>query len=57
MIDLIKCAEFIKLQNMINADIDRNGETTLEKADKLDRMLDRLTDEEMDFMLSDYIND
>ena len=57
MIDLIKCAEFIKLQNMINADIDRKGETTLERADKLDRMLDRLTDEEMDFMLADYIND
>lgn len=57
MIDLIKCAEFIKLQNMINADIDRTGQTTLEKADKLDKILDRLTDEEMEFMLADYIND
>ena len=56
MIDLIKCAEFIKLQNMINADIDRKGETTLEKADKLDQILDRLTNEEIEFVLADYIN-
>lgn len=56
MIDLIKCAEFIKLQNMINDDIDRKGQTTLEKADKLDQILDRLTDEEIEFVLADYIN-
>ena len=54
MVDVFKCLELKKLQWSINSDIDRMGETTLEKADKLDQMLDMLSDEEMNFVLEGW---
>jgi hypothetical protein len=43
-----KVEQFIQLQKEINNDIDTKGETTLEKADALERLTYALSDEEID---------
>ena len=51
MIDLNKCIEFMRLQNSINKDIDMNGETSYDKAAKLEILADSMNDEEIDWIL------
>jgi len=49
MINFAKCIEFKKLQWYINSDIDQIGYTTIDKADRLDEMVDSLTPEEVKY--------
>ena len=43
-----KALEFIELQNLVNQEIETNGEATKESADKLETLGDSLTDKEID---------
>ena len=57
MINVQKCLKFIALQNSINKDIDTVGQTTVEKADKLDRLGDKLNEQEIDWIYEMSIDD
>lgn len=54
MINIDKCLEFIALQKDINNDINTVGQTTAEKADKLDTMVESLTKQDMDYIIETW---
>ncbi len=54
MVDVLKCLEFIRLQQDINQDIDAKGETSPWKAAQLDVLVDGMNKEERDWVLDTW---
>jgi hypothetical protein len=50
MINVTKCLEFIALQKDINQDIDMTGETSPWKAAELDLIIEKLNEQEIDWI-------
>jgi hypothetical protein len=50
MIATERVSEFLKLQEMINFQIDLTGETTMEMADCLEELANSLNDDEIEYI-------
>jgi hypothetical protein len=54
MINIEKCLKFISLQRDINNDIEMMGKTSLRKAAQLDRIIEKLNQQEMDYIVKNW---